>query len=475
MNPAVAAKLKEWKRSPLQFAIECVGMIPSDQQAIALKEFPTVKRMSIRSGHGTGKDALAAVLILWFLTTRPYPKVVTTAPTARQLSDILWAELSKWLRKSMVAEEFVLQKDKLFHKDAPKEWWCRAVSSSARASKEEQAETLAGFHGEHILVIVDEASGVVDPIYIPLEGILTQEDNKVLLIGNMTKNSGYFYDSHFHVKIAPAWRRLHWDSRESSNVADEYPEYMANKYGIDSNVFRIRVEGNPPLEDARTLIPLDWAIQCIGNEVEVAEDEPHYLGVDVARYGEDFSIILPRTGLKIFPWETFQGMNTISLGGFINQTYIEEDADGIAIDEIGVGAGVTDWLQKHGHVNCFGVNVATVSSNREEYDRLRDELWVAMKDKCMRKQYSFPDTDQGQELCNELASPFYDFNNLGGYIVESKKRMKIRGVVSPNIADALGLTEYFHNIAYKVWGKSSTAKKKKKTSQRLTRNNWMVA
>lgn len=467
------------------FVTECIGATPSSQQARALIEFPKTKRMTIRSGHGTGKDALASWLILNFMATRPYPKVVCTAPTNRQLADILWSELSKWLRKSILTEEFVLQKDKMFHRDSPKEWWCRAVSPSVKASKEDQAETLAGFHGDHLLIIADEASGIPDPVFIPLEGAMTQEDNRVLLIGNMTKNRGYFYDSHFHEKINRVWTKLHWDSRKSTNVLEGYVDYMKTKYGEESNIFRIRVVGDPPLEEETTLIPLAWAIQCIGNEMSIAEDEPLFLGVDVARYGEDCSIILPRKGLKIYPWETFRGMNTVDLGGHVLATYREMNAEGIAIDNIGVGAGTTDWLQKRpdGMRSVFGINVSESSSDKTVYNRLRDELWVNMRDKCQNMQYWFPDKtklerEMSNELCNELSSLTYEFNNSGAYNIESKKRAKLRGVASPNIADALAMTEYFHNVAYRIFGGTKNKEDSKRPWERAregykTRNSWM--
>lgn len=462
MNPKIIQKIKEWRNSPLQFVTDCIQARPSDQQADALARFPKTKRMTIRSGHGCGKDTLAVWLILWFMSTRPYAKVVATAPTARQLYDILWSEISKWLRQSLVADEFVVQRDKMFHKSSPKEWWARAVSPSVKASKDEQAETLAGFHGDHLLIVVDEASGVPDPVYIPLEGALTQEDNRVLLIGNMTKNQGYFYDTHFHAQIKTMWDKVHWDSRNSSNVSKETIDGFIFKYGIDSNVFRIRVAGEPPLDSENTLIPLSWAQQCVGNEILVAEDEPLFLGVDVARYGEDSSIILPRKNLQIYPWETFQGMNTIDLGGFVQQTYLETEADGLAIDEIGVGAGVTDWLIKHGHLKVFGINVANKSSDHTKWARLRDELWLRVRDKCMRGVYSFPDTPESQDLCDELSSVRYEFDANGAYKVEGKKDMKLRGVASPNIADALCLTEYFESFAYKLWNTPKEKKKKKR-------------
>ncbi len=828
INRSVLTKLTEWRNSPLQFVKECLKATPTSQQIQILSGDRSItkhKRTSVRSGHGPGKSAVAAWLILWFIATRPFAKVVCTAPTNRQLTDILLAEIAKWLRNSLIADEFTIYRDAVRHKEAAKEWWVRFISPSVKSSKEEQAETLAGLHSEHILVVADEAchddktevltengfklfsdvadgervltrnpatgeveytlpkerfeydyngdlyyykadnldfavtpkhrmffhtqksgvmrltaikdigktrlytpkgfkwigssldtfinydlfsagwepfpikpwlkllgwfvsegsfikdnqkniigfvisqqdtygqdliselltelklnyrkydrefrvystslakylysecgdgfankrvpsivkqltpslidiflesfclgdgyyhltkntrtyytssdqlaadiqelvfktgrnatvqnrklcgqvkwikdhygrstkdgymisesstetefsirmenvekkhykgkvyclnvppngllftrrngtcfwsgnSGIPDPVYIPLEGILTQADNKVLLIGNMTKNSGYFFDTHFNDAFKRDWNTLHWDSRESSNVDKSYPEYMAKKYGIESNIFRIRVEGNPPLQDETTLIPLYAAEQCIGNEFDVAEDEPLYLGVDVARYGDDASIVMPRRGLKIFPWETFRKLNTIDLGGFINQTYQELEASGCAIDVIGVGAGVSDWLEKHNMKNLYQVNVSAASSDLTKYNKLRDELWVKVRDNCLLGKYSFPDIklhgdneSLGQQLANELSTVRYKFNNHGGYVVESKKDMKARGIASPNIADALCLTEYFHNSATRVFSKTKTEyyERKRYLDRMVSSTSWLGA
>lgn len=449
------------------FVTEVIGATPSSQQVELLQSINSERRVTVRSGHGTGKDACAAWVILWFSFTRPYAKVVCTAPTARQLSDILWSEISKWIRKSTVLrEELVVQKDKIFNRESSKEWWIRAVSASVKATKEEQAETLAGFHGEHLLLVVDESSGVPDPVYIPVEGAMTQEDNKLLLIGNMTKDKGYFYDSHFHTEIKKAWKRLHWNSEDSTNVDKSYPLYMAAKYGKESNVYRIRVKGDPPLSDETTLIPLAWAQQCIGNEISVSEEDPLYLGVDVARHGDDSSVILPRKGLRIDPWEEFQGMDTVWVAGQVSQVYQELEADGVAIDEIGIGAGVYDTLFRKNLPGLQGVNVANSSSDQLQWHRLRDELWLAVRDKCMRSQYSFPvaklpgeQETFGDQIANELSSLTYDFDANGAFLVESKKAAKLRGVVSPNVADALCLTEYFHNVATRVWNKKKPRKR----------------
>ena len=191
---------------------------------------------------------------------------------------------------------------------------------------------------------------------------------------------------------------------------------------------------------------------------------------------------MPRRGLKIFPWETFRKLNTIDLGGFISQTYQELDASGCAIDVIGVGAGVADWLEKHNMKNLYQVNVTSASSDITKYHKLRDELWVRIRDNCILGKYSFPDAkvhgekeSLGQQLANELASVRYSFNKHGGYVVESKKDLKTRGIASPNIADALCLTEYFHNTSTRVFAKEKPElySKRRYANSSIASTSWL--
>lgn len=493
MNKNILKKLKEWKQSPLKFVTECIGVTPTKQQIEALILLPKTKRLSIRSGHGCGKDALSAWTIFWFMTTRAYAKVACTAPTAHQLSDILWSELSKWLRQSKVADEFVVQKDKMFHKASPKEWWARAISPSVKASKEDQAETLAGLHADHLLILVDEASGVADPVFVPLEGAMTQEDNRVILIGNPTKNTGYFHNTQFHPVLSRKWTKLHWDSRDSEIVTQDMVDYFRDNYGEDSNIFRIRVMGEPPIDDESTFIPLSWALQCVGNNVEVDPDWPLHLSVDVARYGDDDSIILPRRGMKIGAWERFHGVHTLQLSHHILRTYKDMEANGVAVDAIGVGGGVVDWLQNDprglGYDKVFEFVASEASSDPKKYYRLRDELWNRVRTNCMKQKYSFPDQsiklfgkdmNLGHMLADELASVKYNLDN-SVIKVESKKDMKARGVKSPNIADALCISEYFSkDIAFGLWSPRQKTKKKRIIQPGVTQSlvnsqNWMSA
>jgi hypothetical protein len=405
------------------------------------------------------------------------------------LEDILWSELGKWLQRSKLRDDFVKLQKKFYHKEHPDTWWCKTMSPAAKASAEEQSETIAGLHGDHLLIICDEASGIVDPLYTALEGALTQDDNWSLLIGNMTKNTGYFYDSHFHTQLSNDWHRLHWRSDLSSNVKQSYCDYMALKYGRDSNVYRIRVLGEPPVSDSRTLIPLDWARQCIGNERNIYQDDDvMYLGADIARFGDDYSVIMPRKGFTIYPWESLQSVDLMVTSDRISLMMDAHDAEGVAIDEIGLGSGVVDYLRRQAGRNSFkisGVNVACKSSKPELFRRLRDELWWKVRENCRLGLYNFPMTKNadglsiGEELANELASVYYDLDKSSQVIVvESKHDMKRRGLSSPNIADALCLTEYFNTTAEAVWRKPAKDSKKRRvlpgSKSNHNRDSWMT-
>ena len=198
-----------------------------------------------------------------------------------------------------------------------------------------------------------------------------------------------------------------------------------------------------------------------------------------------------RRGFKIYPWSTYHGIHTIELANRIKCDFIDMEATLVGIDTIGVGGGVYDWLAHDprglGISKVVSCNVAESANDNTTYHRLRDELWGKVRENCMRKKYSFPDdilkvagTDihLGQELCNELSSVYYD-SDSGKIKIESKKHMKdTRGIRSPNIADALCISEYVHSYAFTDWSSKERMKKlklKKADSYFPSRHRWMVA
>lgn len=175
---------------PVAFAEDMMGFDPDDWQCDVMMDVTQFPRTSVRSGQGVGKTGLEAALVIWFLCCRPNPKVVCTAPTKQQLHDVLWAEVSKWLENSMVKNLLKWTKTKVYMIGHEQRWFATARTAN-------KPENMQGFHEDYMLFIVDEASGVSDPIMEAILGTLSGAENKLLMCGNPTRTSGgFFYDSH---------------------------------------------------------------------------------------------------------------------------------------------------------------------------------------------------------------------------------------------------------------------------------------
>ena len=169
---------------------------------------------AVRSGHGIGKSAVQAWAIIWFICTRPYPKIPCTAPTQHQLYDILWAEVSKWLRSNPALQrEIIWTQERVYMAGAKEEWFAVARTSNT-------PDALQGFHSESLLFIIDEASGVDDKVFEPVLGALSTEGARLLMCGNPTQLQGFFYDA-FH-KNRAEYHTIHVDDRNSPRVSQEY-------------------------------------------------------------------------------------------------------------------------------------------------------------------------------------------------------------------------------------------------------------
>jgi phage terminase large subunit len=192
MTPEIMKRLEIWHDSPGKFVQQALGATPEKWQLKTMLDVRNNDRTAVKSGHGVGKSALLAWIILWWLLTRFPAKVACTAPTSHQLDDVLWGEISKWYRKlpEGLKSLITVTSDKVFLNAAPNESF-----AVARTARKEKPEAFQGFHSENMLFIVDEASGV-DPIIFEVgEGSMSTEGAKTLLTGNPTRTSGYFYDA----------------------------------------------------------------------------------------------------------------------------------------------------------------------------------------------------------------------------------------------------------------------------------------
>ena len=245
-------KKRLYRKDPVLFAGEVIKYVPDQWQADTLHDLadPTCRRVSVRSGQGVGKTATEAVALLWFLSCFPYARVVATAPTRQQLNDVLWSEVAKWQAQSPLLSGLLKwTKTYVYVVGMEKRWF--AVARTAT-----KPENMQGFHEENMLFIVDEASGVAEPIMEAVLGTLSGPNNKLLMCGNPTKTNGTFYDSHTNPNVRPLYRVRRVSSRDVSRTDKENIEMLERRYGKESNVVRVRVDGEFPLQEDDVFIPI---------------------------------------------------------------------------------------------------------------------------------------------------------------------------------------------------------------------------
>lgn len=412
---------------------------------LALDEALLIARTS---GHGIGKSATVAWLILWAMSTFPDTIGVVTANTENQLKTKTWVQVAKWYRLFIGRSLFKFTATALFSVDPEHErtWRMDMVPWSER-----NTEAFAGLHnkGRRIIVIFDEASAIPDPIFEVTEGALTDSDTEIMwfLFGNPTRNSGRFRECFAGGRFAHRWDYAAIDSREVSLTNKEQIERWIADYGEDSDFVRVRVKGEFPRIDSQSFIPLMDARNAVNRAVEPQDHWPLVLGVDVARFGDDMSAIYFRRGRdgSSIPPQVFQGLSTMDLAARVAAIFTNTQAQIVFVDEGGVGGGVVDRLRQLG-VPCHGVNFGAKPDMINDVDsqilyaNKRAEMWGAMRE--WLKQGSIVDFVSGSEvgLVEELAAPTYGHNVREAIVLESKRDMKNRGVASPNIADALALT-----------------------------------
>lgn len=439
---------------PVEFVQDIIGAEPDEQQALILNSIAHNQMTTVRSGHGVGKSTVEAWAVLWFMMTRPYPKIPCTAPTQHQLFDILWAEISKWKRQSKALEEvLVWTKAKLYMKGKSEEWFAVARTAS-------KPDALQGFHADNVFFIIDEASGVDDKIFEPVLGSLSTTGARLLMCGNPTQLSGFFYDSH-HKNLAN-YSAFHIDGRSSTRVDQEYVNMITTMYGEDSDVFRVRVAGDFPLAEDDVYIPLPLLEKSINTEYHPLK-KPYQMaiGCDVARFGDDKTVIGWRTDEKVGFWKKRRGQDTmktaddiVECGMSMVQKYkLEKEKDSpipIKVDDSGVGGGVVDRLKQLKRLNPdklwwmeiypihFGMKI-----NHKFYDDSTTYMMSVVKNLLQ------PFDEEGNEkpveiiipddanLIAQLSGRKYHLTDNAKIRVESKKVMKARNLPSPDEADCL--------------------------------------
>lgn len=441
--------------NPVAFFEDILGMEPDGWQKAVLEDLANYPKISVRSGQGVGKTALEAGAIIWFLICHPYAKVVATAPTMQQLYDVLWAEIAKWLEHSAVKNILKWTKTKIYMRGDEERWFATAKTAT-------KPENMQGFHEDYMLIVVDEASGIAEPIMEAILGTLSGEYNKLLLCGNPNRLDGTFYDSHNDDRDKYKTHKV--SSKDSSRTSKDNIDMLIRKYGKDSDVARVRIYGDFPrgsVDSFITLEVVEEAAKGVIKKESLSAYETLHIGVDVARFGDDETVITPRIGMKVFDQEIFRNQDTMQTTGNIlrlTKLYFKQFPNlkkaKVKIDDTGVGGGVTDRLnelkreQNMNDIEIYGINNGAAAKD-QYYSNLGTEAWGQLKSLL---EENFSNQMQGKErvieipneptLIKELRARKYFISSRGKIQLESKKEMKNRNLGSPDRADSLVLAIY---------------------------------
>ena len=407
----------------------------------------TAIQEAIASGHGIAKSATVSHLVLWAFCTAPDTRGVVTANTETQLKTKTWAELGKWFNLAFFTRNhFTLTATGLFSKDPDRErtWRIDMIPWS-----EKNPAAFAGLHnkGKRLLLVFDEASEIPDIIWETAEGALTDADTEIiwLAFGNPTRNSGRFRECFPGGKFERQWHHLQIDSRTVRITNKKRLQNWIDAYGLDSDFVRVRVLGQFPRKGLMEFFSATEIDEAMTREVTVERTDPLALGVDVARYGMNSSVLFARKGrdARTIDRQRYHGLNTVELTDRIVAFQDQYRADGIMVDGGGVGGGVVDNIRNR-RLYCYEVqfggkdviyNQATITGERYANNR------AAMYGAC-RAWLRGGCLPNDPELRRQMLAIRYTYNNKDEIILERKEDLVDedgQGIALDDI-DALCLT-----------------------------------
>lgn len=403
-------------------------------------------RSSTASGHGIGKSAETSWVILWSTMTMLDARGVVTANSDTQLRTKTWAELAKWWgyaceEHPLLRDLFTLTATAFYQNDREKTWRCDAIPNNPR-----NPAAFAGMHnaGKRVTIVVDEASEIQDPIWETIEGALTDAETEIILLayGNPTKNVGRFKDNTIG-RFRHMWRSRQIDSRTVKRTNKKLLQEWVDAWGITSDFVKVRVLGKFPSVGSMQLIGAELVQQARAREPAYIPSDPLVAGLDVARFGDDESVLRARRGrdAKTIPRKAWRSVDTMNLASDVAAWCLENKPDALFVDVGGVGAGVYDRLiqlrvrnvypinfgSKGGVVGMNGIDARTANK--------RASMWVML-----REWMALGAIDDSDALETDLTGVEYGYTADGAILLEKKEHMKARGLSSPDDGDALALT-----------------------------------
>jgi phage terminase large subunit len=429
--------LEAIRRDPVGFLREVLRFECWSKQAEIACSVRDHKRTAVRSAHGVGKTAIAARIALWFLAAFPRSRVITTAPVWSQVKEQLWREIAVAYAAADGFFDGQLSDTKL---ELDVDWFALGLST-------DRPERFAGHHAEHLLLIVDEASGLDEAIFEAAEGFLTSANAKVLVIGNPTALAGTFYRA-FHsertlwntITVSAFDTPVFTGERVSEAVlrrlvSREWVESARKKWGEDSPLYQVRVLGDFPSSADDTVCPV--AAVELAQRQQVEPGSPVIVSCDPARFGSDESVIAVRRGSRVRIAATYGKKDLMETAGRMLRVARAEAAKGrakplLVVDDVGIGGGLVDRLRELREFPVESFNGAGAARNPRDYPNARSQAWFDFAEKL-----ASIDLDDDEQLAADLVAPTYRIDSRGRRAVEAKAETRKRLGRSPDRADAV--------------------------------------
>lgn len=417
------------------------GFLWSAQRRIA-ESVRDHRYTAVQSAHDLGKSACAAMIVCWWLSTHPVGDAfaVTTAPTTPQVEAILWREIGRWHRKGRLPGRITL--DARWRVGPGDE----LVAYGRKPADHDQA-AFQGVHSLHPLIVLDEAGGIPRSLYDAVDALATNENARVLAVGNPDDPT-----SHFATVCKPGsgWNVIHLDGLASPNFTGEpvpdwlrplllsptWVEERRQRWGEGSPLWDAKVRGLFPKVSTDGLVEPGWALAAQHRTLPAGN--PVTLGVDVARFGADSTVIVLRQGGRVRVIAEQAKGATTETTGLVRQAIREHrPADGgpirTLVDAVGIGAGVYDQLKEQGENVTEMIGGATPRDPKQFFNARAEWYWHA------RELFELGEIDidpADDDLVNQLQAIRWRVDGHGRIHMETKEEMVKRGMPSPDRADA---------------------------------------
>lgn len=398
----------------------------------------------------THNSRLSATLVNWWVDTHPIDDttVVTTATNWKQVRNVLWKEIPRVKADAGIGGKV--------NADATWKMGDRQDPIAFGMKPDDKDESgFQGVHDQYVLVIMDEAGGISKEIFTAADAITTNKFARILAIANPNDPSCYMAEVYKReMRLKPeerSWNIIQFGAYDTPNFTGEvvpvevatrlvqvdWVEARKKEWGEDDPRFVARVLGEFPDVSDDGLFNMGRVMQSMEayDTSEPDEGMPITIGVDVARYGSDSSVIVSNQGGYIRIHGRYQGLNGPELARKVGELAMEMGAVEIRIDAIGVGASVLDSIYNFvpPTISVVGIHGNAKSGDSTKWYNYRAAMYDQFAKAVADGRVYLPDDD---ELHNEIASIKYEYRG-SALLIESKENMRKRGIKSPDVLDAV--------------------------------------